>query len=168
MDYETALWPRSQHFARTFHVRSGAKSGTAFCVDVDNKQYLVSALHVVEEAASTALLEVWSSNAWKAFNVNLVGYDSIADVAVFALMQRMTTAANIPLGSDGCITGQAIFFLGYPLGIRGYGVQPQGFPIATVKRGVVSLNIPTDLRDFYISASVNPGFSGGPVFFLTN
>ena len=55
-------------------------------------------------------------------------------------------------------------FLGFPLGIRGHPVGP-GFPIPVIKRGVAALFHPGPPRRLYISASANPGFSGGPVYF---
>jgi hypothetical protein len=72
-DFEVLAWPRAQHFQRVFQIRSGNNTGTAFALDVDGKQYLASALHVVEQSIETASLDIYGGNAWRAFAVNVVG-----------------------------------------------------------------------------------------------
>ena len=51
---ELAAWPAAEHLCRVFKVRSGKNLGTATVIDVDKKQYLISALHVVEHAIDIA------------------------------------------------------------------------------------------------------------------
>jgi hypothetical protein len=71
---------------------------------------------------------------------------------------------DIDIHGGGCVAGQEVFFLGYPLGIRGHPVG-SGFPIAVGKRGVAALFHPGPPPSIYVSASANPGFSGGPLYF---
>lgn len=164
-NWETAAWPRAEHLQRVFQVRSGNSLGTAFALDVDGRQYLVSALHVVEHSTSTAALDIYHLNTLKAFPVNIVGLDFTNDVAVLALQERIVAAnLDIDIDSAGCAAGQEVFILGYPLGIRGHTVSP-GFPIPLVKRGVAALFNPGPPRSVYASVSANEGFSGGPVYF---
>ena len=120
-DWETAAWPRAEHLQRVFQIRSGSQSGTGFALDINSRQYLVTALHVAEHAANTASLDIHHNGAWAAFPVNVVGIDFAADVVVFALQQRIVAAGlNIDVSGAGCAAGQEVFFLGYPLGIRGH------------------------------------------------
>jgi S1-C subfamily serine protease len=166
-DWETLAWPRREHLQRVFHVRSGNSRGTAFALDVENRQYLVTALHVAKEAAETATLDIYFRDVWTPFfPVNLVGLNTELDVAVFALATRIVAPGlNIDVNSAGCRLGQEVFILGYPLGeLRGYPVDP-GFPLPVIKRGVAALFHPGPPQSLYISASANPGFSGGPVYF---
>ena len=164
-DLEALVWPRSEHLQRVFQVRSGNNSGTAFALDIDGRQYLASALHVVEVSTRAASLDIYCGNVWRTFPVNTVGANLESDVAVFALQERIVGPdLNIEINSAGCIAGQEVFFLGFPLGIRGHPVGP-GFPIPVIKRGVAALFHPGPPRCLYISASANPGFSGGPVYF---
>jgi S1-C subfamily serine protease len=164
-DWETVAWPRAEHLHRVFQVKSGTNIGTASAIDIDGRQYLVGALHVVESAIGTATLEIYQGNVWKPFPFDLVGINFEADVAVYALKERIVPPdLPIDIDSRGCIAGQEVFFLGYPLGIRGHPVGP-GFPLPVIKRGVLALFDPGPLRSIYISASANPGFSGGPVYF---
>src|SRR2546421_1932684 len=137
-DWERAAWPRAEHLHRVFQVRSGASLGTAFALDVDGRQYLISALHVVEHSTSTAAVDIYYLNAWKSFSINIVGIDFANDIAVFALDQKVVAGLPIDVSSAGCVVGQEVFILGYPLGIRGQTYAP-GFPIPLVKRGIVAL-----------------------------
>jgi S1-C subfamily serine protease len=164
-DLETAAWPRAEHLHRVFQVRSGSSLGTAFALDVEGRQYLISALHVVSHSTSTAALDIYYLNAWKSFPVNIVGIDFDNDIAVFALEQQVVAdELAIHVSSFGCVAGQEVFILGYPLGLRGQTYAP-GFPIPLVKRGIVALFHPGPPRSAYVSVSANPGFSGGPVYF---
>lgn len=164
-DWESLVWPRAEHMQRVFQVRSGNQSGTALALDVDGKQYLASALHVVENATGTASLDIYYQGAWTQFAVNIVGINFEFDIAVFALQERIVAhGLNIDISAAGCVAGQEVFILGYPLGIRGHPVGP-GFPIPVIKRGIAALFHPGPPLSLYISASANPGFSGGPVYF---
>jgi hypothetical protein len=110
-DWEVSAWPRADHLQRVFHVRSGQNLGTAFSLDIDGRQYLVSALHVVEESTKTASLEIHRGNAWTPYVVNTVGSNSDADVVVFALQERLVNVDldEIDISSDGCALGQEVF-----------------------------------------------------------
>ncbi len=164
-DWEQAAWPRAEHLQRVFHVRSGDQRGTAFVIDVEGRQYLVSALHVVAESVRTATLDILRANAWVPFVVTIVGTNAEADIAVLALQEQLVGAnLNIEIDSAGCAAGQEVFFLGYPLGIRGPEVQP-GFPLPLIKRGIASNFYRGPPDGIFVSASANPGFSGGPVYF---
>ncbi len=166
-DWETAAWPRAEHLSRVFHIRSGASCGTAFALDVGGRQYLVSAFHVVEDSIKSCLVDICFQNSWKPFVVNIVGFDPDADIAVLALQERvLADGLPIDVGDAGCVAGQEVFILGFPLGIRGYLASP-GFPIPLIKRGVAALFNPGPPTSVYISASANPGFSGGPVYFAS-
>ena len=165
LDWETLAWPRAEHLQRVFQVRSGNSIGTAFALDLENRQYLATALHVAEQAAETANLHIYFGDAWTAFPVKVVGLNMEFDVAVFALEKRIVAPGlDIDVNSAGCASGQEVFILGYPLGVRGHPVDP-GFPLPVIKRGVAAVFHPGPPRSLYISASANPGFSGGPVYF---
>jgi hypothetical protein len=135
-------------------------------VDEQGKQYLVSSLHVINESIQTSLLDIFFQNSWKPFVVNVVGSDTTTDVAVLALQERIVPAGYaVAVDDAGCAAGQEVFILGFPLGFQGHLVSP-GFPIPLVKRGVAALFNPGPPRSVYLSVSANPGFSGGPVYFV--
>jgi S1-C subfamily serine protease len=109
-DWETLVWPRAQHLHRVFQVKSGNNTGTAFAIDVDGRQYLVSALHVVETSIGTASLEIYREKAWRSFPFDVVGLKFDADVAVYALKERIVGPnLDIEISSAGCVAGQEVF-----------------------------------------------------------
>ena len=117
-DWETLAWPRAEQLQRVFQVRSDTCLGTAFVLDADEKQYLVSALHVVEHSTNTSALDIYFQNTWKSFPVSVIGIDFDNDVAVLALQERIVgESLSIDVSGSGCIAGQEVFILGYPLGI---------------------------------------------------
>ena len=70
---------------RTFRIKCGKSVGTGFTVDVDGKQYLVTAKHVVAGFGSATGLEVFENGVWVAISASLVahGGDGV-DVSVLA------------------------------------------------------------------------------------
>ena len=55
---------------RVFFVR-GLMYGTAFTIDVDSKQYLVSARHVTGDNATISSLKLFHDDKWKDLRVTL-------------------------------------------------------------------------------------------------
>jgi S1-C subfamily serine protease len=161
-EFETGLWPRAEHLHRVFSVRSRGETGSAFAVDIENKQYLASAYHVLKDATETATLEILRNKQWVPFVVKTVGIDTDLDLAVLALQEQIARPdLKIEISSSGLTVGGQVFFLGYPLNLRGPYFHP-GFPIPLVSRGVVS----AVEGGTFLSGTAPPGFSGGPVYFF--
>lgn len=152
---------------RVFRIRCGVGSGTAFALDIDGKQYLVTAKHVLAGAPSPLRIDVFSNGNWADLPVTFVGHaTSDIDISVLAADQRLTPS-ELPLEptSSGAVYGQEVFFLGYPYGIVGkFLFGPGGFPLPLVKRATLSL-FHGDV--WLLDGHNNPGFSGGPVVFVT-
>lgn len=147
---------------RTFRIRAGDSSGTAFTIDVGRRQYVVTARHVIEDQGNIAFL---FNGTWKAIDATLVGLaHGEIDVAVLALPVPLSPP-NLPVrvSSDGLAYGQEVFFLGYPYGLRGLpNFGEEGYHLPLVKRATLS----TFAGDaFLLDGHNNPGFSGGPVIF---
>ena len=150
---------------RTFFIKSGNSLGTAFTIDRNGTQYLVTARHVTRGAVSR--VEVFHDGQWKPLSVTTVGIgQGDVDVAVLAPKIRMSPAYALEATTDGLAYGQPVSFLGFPFGWKGGQTQlNDGYPFAFVKAGIVSA-IPC-VRTIWIDAHGNPGFSGGPVVFKT-
>ena len=58
---------------RTFHIKRGDASGTAFAIDRASRQYLVTARHVVDGITSGDTIAVFHENQWKNVTVDVVG-----------------------------------------------------------------------------------------------
>ncbi len=155
---------------RVFNIKYGDITGTAFTVDVDNRQYFVTATHVVAGLADGSQIEIWHNQAWKAVPFILIGHHANADVTVFSINQLIRSHA-MEAASNGMSLGQDVYFLGFPHGLRSEaGEMNRFFPFPIVKKGcLASLPFPqgeTEVgRYFWVDGNNNPGFSGGPVIF---
>lgn len=150
---------------RIFRIRWGDFLGTAFTIDVDNKQYLVTAQHVVKGLTGKTQLGIFGNQDWKPLDVNLVGHcTSGIDISVLAPAQQLTPS-DLPIvpSSEGLIYGQEVFFLGFPYNFLVDVIfTNEGYPLPFVKRATVSC---FDANVFLLDGHNNPGFSGGPVVF---
>ena len=153
---------------RTFHIKWMLSSGTAFTIDHGNKQYVVTARHVVEGLKSGDSIEIFHDNQWKSLVVDVVGVGEDAiDVAVLACSIRLSPSHALLASSKGLVLGQGITFLGYPFGWDAGGEQlNRGAPLPFVKAGIVSAMELGDVNRIFLDAHGNRGFSGGPVLFV--
>ena len=156
---------------RVFHIKSNDSSGTAFAIDRNGSQYLVTARHVVEGIASGDRLDIYHEKRWKSVNVNVVGtgMDEV-DVAVLACPIQLAPPYSLEASTAGLTYGQPVYFLGFPFG-WGWDTAPKelnrDFPMPFVKSGIFSASDKA-LSVIYIDGHGNRGFSGGPVVFRPN
>ena len=153
---------------RTFHIRYGKATGTAFAIDRDNKQYLITARHVVKDFASDSTIAISHDGQWKTLPVEVVGIGAdVIDVAVLACSIRLAPAHSLVASSEWLTYGQPVYFLGFPFGWNsGMENLNREFPVPFVKAGIVSAIITGDASHIYLDAHGNRGFSGGPVVFV--
>ena len=153
---------------RTFRIKCGDSLGTGFTIDVDGKQYLVTARHVVEGLSSSTPLEGFEIKSWVAIAADLVadGDDGV-DVSVIA-PRAVMSPPNLPVvtSSKGLSYGQDVYFLGFPYGVLSQVIfGGAGHPLPLVKKAIFS----AFAGDVYLlDGHNNPGFSGGPVLFGRN
>ena len=151
---------------RTFRIKYGESYGTCFTIDVDGRQYIVTAAHVVEGISGSSTVEIFFENRWQAHNVVVVGSGPAdVDVAVLAPSWRLSPEHPLPPASDGITLGQDVYFLGFPYNMfTDIGEKNRNFPLPFVKRAAVS----SWSRDehgvlrWFLDGHNNPGFSGGP------
>ena len=150
---------------RVFRISTGTSSGTAFTIDVNGREYLITAKHVVENLAGTTSLDIYSNTRWVSLAVEVVGHaQGEIDISVLAAHQQLTRP-GLPLEptSAGVVYGQDAYFLGFPYNIvPRYIFEAGGYPLPLVKRATVSS---FDQSEFLLDGHNNPGFSGGPVVF---
>jgi hypothetical protein len=150
---------------RTLRIRCGESVGTAFTIDVDSRQYLVTARHVVQAFNSGVGLELFGNGTWTTADTQLVshGPDQV-DVSVFAPSKPLSPPGlAVQASSAGLAYGQEVFFLGFPYDLLGNVVfDPEGYHLPFVKRATISCfagNV------YFLDGHNNPGFSAGPVLF---
>jgi S1-C subfamily serine protease len=162
----------SEIIQQVFSLRSEFGSGTGFTVRVDDRQYLVTARHVLDGEGDAPIpqqssLEVHRAGKWWSFPFRLVcSTKDPSDIAVVALPQALANFPEIELGTKGLVYGQEVYFLGFPYGRQGsVGAVNNGFPLPYVKRAIVSmLELPSNPM-LVLDGINNLGFSGGPVAF---
>lgn len=156
---------------RVLRIRAGETTGSAFTIEVDGKQYLITARHLLKGFGSEGEIELWFESRWSRMRARAI-YPSKAAVDIVALDLGRSVTVSFPLeaSSGGLTLGQQVYFLGYPegLGSSVSGPAPPGFgEIPFLKSGIVSA---LDDRDpnasiLYLDGHNNPGFSGGPIVF---
>ncbi|MCB1065599.1 MAG: trypsin-like peptidase domain-containing protein [Verrucomicrobiae bacterium] len=153
---------------RVFRIKCGNESGTAFAIDVDGRQYLATAKHVLDGYSGSDSVEIYANGGWQDLKTEKVGdAGGDVDVSVLATPNQLTPPRPFPLppDSDGIVYGQDAFFLGYPYGLMSkfsLGTSEGGYPLPLVKRALVSS---FEGGVFLLDGHNNPGFSGAPVVF---
>lgn len=158
----------SEILTRVFHIRFRESSGTAFTIDVDRRQYLVTAAHVVEGVGETGDIELMHEGRWKRLAVRVTAAIPIrADIVVLASPFQLSHTLPLELSPDGLMLGQQMYFLGFPFGMS-MPDDPWGrrVPAPFAKGGINSAIVDEEgVHAIYVDAISNPGFSGGPLIF---
>jgi len=153
-------------YDRVFEVRWNGTTGTAFTVDIDQRQYLVSAKHVFEGIKSSNHIEVFLQSRWQKIQVKVIGI-SPKDTDVVVLATEMPIIPNHPLrlSKGEVILSQDVFFVGYPYGLHSTAMATDGeLHLPLVKKACLSGYLETPGGSIWILDGFNnPGFSGGPV-----
>jgi len=90
--------------SRTFHIKYGAGTGTCFTIDIDGKQYFVTAKHVIENLKDDNEIEIYYQNKWSKIKVKLTGHSVNADVSVFVIDLHIG-GHPLPATIDGIVYG---------------------------------------------------------------
>lgn len=165
---QNILMVPSNILQRTLYIAHGAQSGTGFTIDIDGRQYIVTAQHVVERLSSNSSIKVMHKGTWSDVEIGDVWRSPTgADIAL--LSPKIALSPPLPLkvsnGKDFFLS-QQIYFLGFPFGLRmEAGLVNNDYPIPFVKTGIIanfSVMQPGS-QLIYCDGHNNPGFSGGPI-----
>lgn len=152
---------------RVLHLKYGNGTGTCFCIDYENKQYIVTAKHVISSLIDNDVVEIYFNNEWSKFSVKLIGHHNIADISVFKI-DKILSKLKLEPTSEGIIYGQDTYFLGFPYKIQDdkSSINNRNFPLPLVKKAILSGMISDETGKYLLLDGINnPGFSGGPVIF---
>jgi S1-C subfamily serine protease len=155
---------------RTFRIKFGEGAGTCFTIDVENRQYVVTARHVVEGMKQTDKVEILHDNKWVGLPVKLVGFgENDSDIALIALSEQLSPTLPLTAATNDMYLSQDVYFLGFPYGLQIDVTSEINslFPLPLVKKAIISSfefrgNV---LSSMLLDGHNNPGFSGGPVFY---
>ena len=153
--------------ARVFQIKWHDSLGTAFAIDHHNRQYLITAQHVVEGIAHSDSIEIFHEQQWQQIDVCLVGSgEDCFDITVLSCSVGLAPPLILEASANGIAHGQHVCFLGFPFGKRWHTkvITDHRYPTPYVKAGILSAFY-DDLSHLIIDGHGNKGFSGGPVVF---
>jgi hypothetical protein len=157
----------SNALVRTFQIRWKDTVGTGFTIDHGNRQYFVTARHIVSEIRPTDAIEIYHDHEWKVLPVRVVGMgkDEL-DIAVLACSTLLSPSFQLHTTMNDLVYGQEVSILGYPFGWRSGGEEiNRGVPLPFVKSGIVSAIDSGEVTRIFLDVHGNQGFSGGPVLY---
>ena len=156
-------------FQRVFRIAVGDSGGTAFALDVDGREYLITARHVLPDDTDAFSLAIARNNQWISLSHKVVGRcPGDIDIAILAPNQPIAPAAPLPFDGVNAFVGQDMYFLGYPHGwSTEIGAKNNGFPLPYVKKAIFSgiAKSSEGTPIWLLDGHNNRGFSGGPVVF---
>ncbi len=169
---------------RTFRIRLAHQMsgqviysyGTAFSLDIENKQYLITASHVIKSVSDKDVVDIFHDNQWIPIDITVIGRGDAdnpeTDVAVLVAACHLDPSYpkecyQLKAATSGFILGQQVYFCGFPYNLYTEIQQNNGYPIPMIKGALISgkikkINAP---ELFVLDGHNNPGFSGGPVAF---
>lgn len=150
---------------RTFRL-TGSQTGTCFTVDVDSRQYIVTARHLVSTIGESGTVTILKDRREVRVPVQLVGHGKGgADVSVLAAPLQLSPTHRLLTTTAGMAIGQDVCFLGFPYGLAtDVGSINRHFPIPLIKRAIVS-GMVMESDTLLLDGHNNRGFSGGPIVY---
>jgi len=139
-----------------------AGTGSAFTLDIGNRQYLITAKHMVQGLSDKDTILLRENKAWAPIQVSIFRCADPVDIAVLIPPRVLTTTLLLePATLKGVTFTQEVYFLGFPYGSSGGETETFGnHPIPITKHGILSTIYNGRLE---VDAFNNPGFSGGPI-----
>ena len=149
---------------RVFLIKFGDQYGSSFTIDVDNKQYLISAKHFLDQLKESDYIEIFHDSQWKKLEVKRIDLKNPRiDILVLAPSVQLSPPFALQPSIGNIVISQDVFFLGFPFGMNVEAkTLNNNFPLPFVKKGIVSA-IDIEEKILYVDGNNNPGFSGGPI-----
>ncbi|HZF13441.1 MAG TPA: serine protease [Thermoanaerobaculia bacterium] len=156
---------------RVLRIRTAVGTGSAFTLEVEGKQYLITARHNLKDFGTEGSIDLWIGNRWTRNTARAI-YPSneTVDIAALDLGRPVTVTFPLEPTGAGLTLGQQVYFLGYPFGLSTFGsvpAPPNFGEIPFLKSGIISALDTTnpEANILYLDGQNNPGFSGGPIVF---
>lgn len=141
--------------------------GTCFVVDVDNRQYIITARHICNNIKDGDTVQLYFNQAWNAIIIKPIfpKNDSV-DIVALAANRLIMPKMEFDISSENLMIGQDVYFLEFPFLDLKFGTisnDPVPIFVPFIKKGIFSAAEGADI--IYLDGHNNPGFSGGPVIF---
>ena len=177
--------PTTNTLSRVLMVQSKYFAGTIFSIDVDKREYWITAKHILTGAKhppfgsiadKSVTLRILNPGAqgeqWVSEPFSVIDPGEDIDIVVLAAPQPLLKdpLPSVATGSPGVLLGGDCEFLGYPSGVggawRGMFENGKSQWMPFIKHCTVSAESLVDKRIWFLDGINNEGFSGGPVIFL--
>ena len=154
-------------FDRVLLLRIGGETGTGFTLDVDGRQYLITAKHVVSALGAEGQILIYKNKGWEIVPVKVFRCADPVDIAVLIPPHQLTLDVPLEPTNRKLRYGQDMYFAGFPYGLRSSAPPLSGgYPVAFVKKAVMSGELAEDGASMLVLDGYNnPGFSGGPLVY---
>jgi hypothetical protein len=105
---------------RTLLIRVASATGTAFTIEVDGRQYLITAKHVVSGLPDGAnrTIDILKKKGRSALRVTVFKCAEPVDIAVFIPPEQIPVNDPLDPTSTGIAVGQDAYFVGFPYGLH--------------------------------------------------
>lgn len=154
---------------KVFNISTSSGSGTAFTIRIGEKEYLITAKHVVEDLGSKGVIKLNKINSNVEKEVEIF-YPQKPNVDIAVLKYEGILVENpmdLSYDLDNLTITQDAYFLGYPYSkysCTDSDINNNVYRMPLIKKGIISgVHATRDNVLIFIDAHNNQGFSGGPV-----
>ena len=146
---------------------AGNTSGTAFTLEVDGQQYLITAKHLVAGLKAEDTIQIYKDEQWEPLKVKIFRCDEPIDIAVLVPPRQLTVTFSLEPTMKDILYGQDIYFVGFPYGLFTKGKNVSGlYPLPFIKKAIMSASTGQNgAVVIFLDGHNNPGFSGGPIVY---
>ncbi|HXS40560.1 MAG TPA: serine protease [Stellaceae bacterium] len=154
-------------YKRVLLLRVGNETATGFTLDLDGRQYLITAKHVVAALGEKGTLGIFKNGGWQQVAVTIFRCAEPVDIAVLIPPAPLTESPPLEPTSKTLRYGEEMYFAGFPYGLRSSApALSGGYPVAFVKKATMSGEVNENgTAMFVLDGYNNPGFSGGPLVY---
>jgi hypothetical protein len=159
----------SSTIARVLQIEYNGSLASAFTIESDSTQYLVTAKHIFKglQSGNTIDLLVTVQGTKKLLNCNVYFHDEDnIDIAVLKFNRNkfITKVFSTKFNNDMMIFGHDAYILGFPFGMLSSDIKDSSYPAPFVKKGCISaIYKENNATVIYADTVNNIGFSGGPM-----
>jgi hypothetical protein len=162
-------------FERVLHIRFGIgtphdTTATGFTLDLDGRQYLITAKHLVAGLKDEDTINLHKGDKWTPLRVRVFRCEDPIDIAILIPPAQLTPALVLEPDPTQFFFGQDAYFVGFPYGISMRAPEAMGDrPFPFIRRAAISskvtVNAEKQAEKLLLDGYNNPGFSGGPIVY---
>jgi hypothetical protein len=169
---------------RTVMIKTATEQGTMFSIDVDDREYWLTAKHILtgakhppfgsvkEKTASLSVLDPTAPNMkWDTYKFTVIDPGKDIDIVALAPEKQIQKVPipSLPVSVVGAPFGGECEFLGFPFA-SSWRTQLENGPwyfMPYIKHCYIAGHVIDPIRIWFLDGINNEGFSGGPVVFHT-